>query len=209
MWSQQLQAQLEGRDLIHNRPLASPCDDLRPAADDRAFFIPHHIYCSGRNRRWNGALPALDHTHNEQAGTLARAWLLSSQQVLHLLRQINNDEHLTIDWQYLLQHGHYDARDRGHGRVMALGERDSALMLTVTSPLGMDERRAAPPSDDYLQAWTCGLRECFGLNTVGIRKYFNAIPGIPSQSHGQVQRFLDCALAWSTVDTGGQEPTNN
>lgn len=164
--------------------------------DERAVFLSHPLYFSGRNRGWGGAVSALDHQPSGGVQTLARAWLLDAAALEQLVRTENAEPDLAIDWATWDGSAPLTLRDRGYGLLLPLGLLDGLPQYTLTSPLPMVQRRPAAPGPAYLQAMVTGLRECYGLNVIGLRNYLNALPGMESElSHGQVKKMLDTALA--------------
>ena len=180
----------------HGSTRAEPgCRDTSQPLDERAVFIPHQLYFSGRSRRWGGAPAFIDSVADESVQTYGRAWLITREQFIDVVRQENSDPELAIDLDQAIQDGQLSLRDRGYGLLLHLGDRDGAPMFTFTSPLPMAERRPAKPSMEYLETIVTGLRECYGLNVVGLRKYLNACPGVDhSLSHGQTEKLLHAAM---------------
>lgn len=181
--------------LLDSAQLLEALGQHQPQAE-RAVFVQHPVYFSGRSRRWGGGVAALDHTSAEGVQTLARAWLIDAAAMEQLARAENAEPELSIDWASADANQPHSLRDRGYGLLLPLGDLDGLPQYTLTSPLPLAERRPAAPGAAYLAAMVTGLRECYGLNVIGLRNYLNGLAGVdPALSHGQVKKLLDAALA--------------
>ena len=195
LYSERFMCYIEGGTPFGSKRADLGSEDHAQPLDERAVFLPHRLYFSGRSRRWNGGVAYIDTIEDDTVMTYSRAWLISRQQFCDLVRQENGEPDLEIDLDAAIAAGSLEVRDRGYGHLMSLGERDGLPMLTFTSPLPLAERRPSKPSTEYLGVIATGLRECYGLNVVGLRNYLNACPGIDnSLSYGQGDKLLHAAL---------------
>ena len=124
-------------------------EDKSQPLDERAVFVPHQLYFSGRSRRWNGGVAYIDTAANPEIMTYGRAWLISHQQFIDLVRQENGEPDLEVDLDAAIKAeagSGINARDRGYGHILNLGSRDGLPMLSITSPLPMADRRPAKPA---------------------------------------------------------------
>ncbi|MBJ8346373.1 hypothetical protein JGU72_16980 [Antrihabitans sp. YC2-6] len=121
--------------------------DKRPPAATLALTLPGTVFFAGESRTWGGGRAYYDPT---TAGrTPARGYLLSSEQFDDLRAQ---------------EPPVYD-------RLLELGVRDGARMLTFTSSYGKAAVENTHPAPEYLSIMAEGIAETHGWTAAEITKY--------------------------------------
>ena len=149
--------------------------------DDVALELSHSLYFAGRSKRWGGTSAAFVSLHVLDPPSLVRAYLITQEQFVDVVRQENNLQADIADFEQRL----HDAMARGHARLLPTGfytellfcgERGGHPMLTFTA--SDDRADVGRPSAAYLQMIGTGLRECHGVTTEQAVNYLIDRPGV-------------------------------
>jgi hypothetical protein len=141
---------------------------------DRAVRVPHRLHFARASRNWNGgAVAFLDLRRVDPAPTYGRAWLITLEQLDHLVTE-ENAGHPTSVPRAALRGGPTDLRDEGWYRtLLPLGELDGVPAVTLT---GRPKPRRRP-DPAYLVTLRAGLAEAW-----------------PDLAPAEVDAYLDDAL---------------
>jgi hypothetical protein len=189
-------AYLEGGRVAGNDVVYEGCTDTAPPVDDVALEVPHSLYFAGWSRRvWGGTAAAFITLETRASPALARAYLITRDQFVEVIRQENANLAGVDDFDAKVE----EARRLGHSRMLATGpycelihcgERDGHPMLSFSA--SRDRTDFAPPSQAYLRVIGSGLRECHGLSGTEVVDYLRDRPGIQGKlSHGQLRGIFD------------------
>ena len=173
---------LQGGRVPGNAVLYRGCRDTAPPADDLPITLPHSLYFAGWSARvWGGTSAAFVTRAAQTPPALARAYLITEEQFLDVVRQENANGLAVDDFEPKAR----QARRDGHMRLLSTGtytellfcgERDGHPMLTFTASGDRVDLRA--PSAAYLRVIGSGLRECHGLSTAEVVAYMLDRPGV-------------------------------
>ena len=154
--------------------------DHAPPQAEAAMFVDRPLYFARSASSWQrGGVAFVDPEPGPAAETLARPYLITREQFVDLLRQENDDPEADCDPAAVQAAGGILRVSEGwYGSVLLLGEVDGAPLLTFTDGGGALNADIRAPSKPYLQCMIAGLRETFGLNKQGVRKYLEPLPGI-------------------------------
>ena len=158
------------------------CRDASPPEGDVALTIPHSLYFAGwSDSVWAGTSAAFISLASPHPPSLARAYRITEEQFLDVVRQENANGIAVEEFENTLER----ARRHGHARLLPsgsyselvyCGERDAEPMLTFTAS---EERKGArAPSAAYLRVIGNGLRESHGLDATDIATYLVDRPGV-------------------------------
>jgi hypothetical protein len=155
--------------------------DPTPPRLDVALELDHSMYFAGRSKRWGGTSAAFVSLHVKDPPSLARAYLITQEQFVDVVRQENNLHSDIADFEQRL----HDAMQRGHARLLPTGsyaellfcgQRGGHPMLSFTA--SDDRTDIGRPSGAYLQMIGSALRECHGLTTAQAVTYLMDRPGV-------------------------------
>ena len=175
-------AYLEGGSVAGNDVVHEGCTDTAPPVDDVALELPHSLYFAGWSPRvWGGTAAAFISLEAQGPSALARAYLITRDQFVEVVRQENAGLAGVDDFDAKVER----ARKLGHTRLLATGsycelihcgERDGRPMLSFTA--ARNRRDLARPSAAYLRVIGRGLQECHGLSSTEVVEYLRDRPGI-------------------------------
>jgi hypothetical protein len=175
-------AYLQGGRVAGNDVVYRGCADAAPPVDDVPLMLPHALYFAGWSARvWGGTSAAFTTLAAESASTLARAYLITQQQFVEVVRQENGNRAEVDDFGVKLE----AARQQGHARMLATGvytelvycgERDGRPMLSFTA--SANRRDFKRPSAAYLRVIGTGLKECHRLPNSEVAAYLGGRPGV-------------------------------
>jgi len=156
-------AYLEGGSVAGNDVVYEGCTDTAPPVDDVALEVPHSLYFAGWSPRvWGGTAAAFITLETRAPSALARAYLITRDQFVEVVRQENASLAGVHDFDTKVER----ARELGHTRLLATGsycelvhcgERDGRPMLSFTA--ARNRKDLAPPSSAYLRVIGRGLQE--------------------------------------------------
>jgi hypothetical protein len=158
------------------------CRDTSLPEGDVPMTIPYSLYFAGWSKRaWGGTSAAFISLASPNPPSLARAYRITAEQFLDVVRQENADgvavEEFEVTAERAKQHGHAPLLQSGtYSELVYCGERDGEPMLTFTASEERDGPRA--PSAAYLQAIGSGLRESHGMEAAAIATYLGDRPGV-------------------------------
>ena len=184
-------AYLQGGRVAGNDVVYRGCADTSPPVDDVPLELPHSLYFAGWSQRvWGGTSAAFITFDARDSSTLARAYLITQQQFVEVVRQENGNRAHVDDFDVKLE----GARQQGHTRMLRAGtyteliycgERDGSPMLSFTA--SENRRDFGRPSDAYLRVIGNGLQDCHGLLHSELAAYLGDKPGVRgSWTHGQL-----------------------
>jgi hypothetical protein len=191
-------AYLQGGRVAGNDVVYRGCADTSPPFDDVPIELPHSLYFAGWSERvWGGTSAAFITFDARGASTLARAYLITPQQFVEVVRQENGNRADVDDFDVKLE----GARQQGHTRMLRTGtytelvycgERDGHPMLSFTA--SENRRDFGRPSAAYLHVIGSGLKECHRLRNSEVAAYLGERPGLRgSWTHGQLLDILTTA----------------
>ena len=134
--------------------------DPTPPRADRSLTIGHPLFFAGESTVWGGGRAYVDHEPDAGRATLARAWLLTSEQWADLHRQESGPD------------------DDRYPTLVDLGRHDGVAVRTFTGPDRLDPDRCTRPAPTYLQAIATGLAEAHGLAIGEVVDYLFTCPGL-------------------------------
>ena len=146
------------------------CLDPAPPVADRAVTLPFALYFGGASSVWGGGVAVLRRTRDDDAGTLARAWLLTEAQFADVVRQENGRSPTgeLFDLTGLPATGALTLGTGWYDHLLLCGTIDGLPVITVTSPTDLPERR---PSAAYVDYIVNGLVDTHGLSRTDARAY--------------------------------------
>jgi hypothetical protein len=200
-------AYLQGGRVAGNDVVYRGCADTAPPVDDVPLMLPHALYFAGWSARvWGGTSAAFTTLAPQSASTLARAYLITQQQFVEVVRQENGNRSEVDDFDVKLE----AARQQGHARMLATGayteliycgERDGCPMLSFTA--SENRRDFRRPSAAYLRVIGTGLKECHRLPDREVAAYLGGRPGVRGTcTHGQLLDILTTASPPGAVPPG-------
>ncbi len=191
-------AYLRGGLVAGNDVVYLGCGDTSPPLEEAVLELPHALYFAGWSSRvWGGTSAAFTTLAPQSGSTLARAYLITRQQFVEVVRQENGNRAEVDDFDVKLE----AARQQGHARMLATGaytelihcgERDGIPMLSFTA--SENRRDFRRPSAAYLHVIGTGLQECHGLRTSEVAAYLGDRPGVRGTwTYGQLLDILTTA----------------
>ncbi len=132
-------AYLQGGRVAGNDVVYRGCADTSPPVDDVALEVPHALYFAGWSARvWGGTSAAFTTLAARSASTLARAYLITQQQFVEVVRQENANRADVDDFDVKLegarQHGHTRMLPRGTTPSSSTAANETALPWSVSQP---------------------------------------------------------------------------
>jgi hypothetical protein len=188
-------AYLQGGRIAGNDVEYEGCRDPSPPTGDVAVTVSHPLYFAGwSDRVWGGTSAAFISLTSPKPPSLARAYRITEEQFLDVVRQENANGVAVEDFEATTER----ARRHGHARLLQSGpyselvycdEREGEPMLTFTASEEREGARA--PSAAYLRVIGQGLRESHGLDTGDIATYLGDRPGVrPGWTRTQLLQIL-------------------
>lgn len=170
---------LEGGKAAGSKMKQQGARDATEPEDERAIFLPYHMYFSQKSINWRGGGVAfVDPRHDESAQTLARVYLITREQFEDVFRQENRNQELCIDWDNLLSSNSLSLGEGWYHHIIKSDELEGKPVLTFTHSKNSDERDLNAPSEQYLRTIIAGLFETYNLGKDGMKKYLRDIRGI-------------------------------
>ena len=200
-------AYLQGGRVAGNDVVYRGCADTAPPVDDVPLILPHALYFAGWSARvWGGTSAAFITLAAQSGSSLARAYLITQQQFVEVVRQENGNRAEVDDFGVKLE----AARQQGHVRMLATGgytelihcgERDGRPMLSFTA--SENRRDFGRPSASYLRVIGTGLKERHRLPDRDVAAYLGARPGVRGTwTHGQLLNILTTGSPQGAVPSG-------
>ncbi|WP_249310159.1 hypothetical protein [Bacillus sp. FJAT-49736] len=149
-----------------------------PPEAEAKVELAYPLYFAKSKSKWGkGGVAFISHEKSKSVRTIGRMYLITQEQFEDVVAQENNEEHFTIDVQEVMKHGYQDINSSWYGRILYLGNKDGAPMLTFTNPLPMESEAFTVPPSSYLKIITRGLKE-LDIKMEDILHYFNQCNGI-------------------------------
>ena len=153
------------------------CRDPQPPRHSVPAELPYQLYFAGRSATWGGGVAYLDHAHTPTAGTLARLYLITTDQFVDVVAQECGGHRLAgpIDMEQLIAFGSMTAVAGLYGHLLHPGCLDRIPIVTCTSPEPLVTRTQRPPSTAYRQTIVRGLTQIRpDLDQASIDDYLDA-----------------------------------
>jgi len=189
-------AYLQGGCVAGNAVVYEGCRDTTPPADDIPLTLAHTLYFAGWSRRvWGGTSAAFVSLAAETPPALARAYLITEEQFVDIVRQENAYDDAVEDFARTVaqarQNGHAPLFPTGtYTELVYCGERGGHSMLTFTA--STDREDFGPPSAAYLRVIGAGLQESHSLHASEVVAYLRGKPGVRGTwTHAQLQDIFD------------------
>ena len=156
------------------------CRDPAPPRADVALAIPHPLYFAGRSRTWGGGVAFVDPAPGPDVSTLARAWLVTAEQLEDVVAQERDAPHAPIDVAAVARERVLLFGDGTHyGTILGLGAlRDLPALTCTAPPPGPEGLVPSTPTAAYLRLVARGLAEAHGLAPAAAARYLAAVPGV-------------------------------
>jgi hypothetical protein len=192
-------AYLQGGRVAGNAVVYEGCRDTSPPADDIPLTIAHSLYFAGWSHRvWGGTSAAfVSLAAAETSPVLARAYLITEEQFLDVVRQENANGGAVEDFERKVaqarQNGHAPLLPTGtYTELVFCGERGGDPMLTFTA--SRDREDFGPPSEPYLRVIGTGLQESHSLSASKVVAYLRDRPGVRGAwTNAQLRDIFDSA----------------
>lgn len=147
------------------------CPPVEDPVDAVATTLSHRLFFAHESRVWTGGTAFVDPTHDDDAGTLATAWLLRVDQFLGIVAGENGRTGVHVDPADLPPAGAWlQVDDRRYGLVLGCHSPDARRAYTVTTP-ETPLPAAARPVAAYADTIVAGLVELHGLSVSRARSY--------------------------------------
>lgn len=181
--------------------------DPSPPTADRALMLPYQLYFAHQSKRWDGkGICFLDHNRSKSALTYSRAWRITDEQFVDIVRQENNKPEIDFDPAAVFAEPTTVVGKGLYSRVVVCDHIDGEPVVTCTGVKGVDQQRSNSPAAGYLTIVAAGLHQTTGLNRQGMKKYFEKLPGIRGQWSGQrFNQLLDEAIDMARYLTASGE----
>ncbi|MEL7209980.1 MAG: histone deacetylase [Actinomycetota bacterium] len=166
--------------------------DPRPPRADRPFVLGHELFFADVSHVWTGGVAFVDHHPDPSVRTLARAFLLTADQLCDVVAQesarplgsiqlTDHVEALDRDGRAVVGPGRYDT-------LLDCGELEGRRCVTFTGRSALADTEIVPPAGVYLSMVADGLRAAHRLDDRAIVEYLRDRPGV-------VPTWSDDALA--------------
>ncbi|MGY0694846.1 hypothetical protein ACW2QC_19030 [Virgibacillus sp. FSP13] len=157
------------------------CTDKTAPKRSAKAELPYPLYFAKERSKWgDGGVAFIGDIPVEKERTLARKYLITSEQFSEVVAQENNQPGLQVDLQQVIRMGKQMVTDGWYGSIVYLGEEDGFPMFTFTANTPMDHTIVNKPSAAYLSMIARGLKE-LGLTEGEIVSYFLGKGGIAGQ----------------------------
>ncbi|TFJ91344.1 hypothetical protein [Lentibacillus salicampi] len=164
----------------------SGCSDKTPPKITCKKELPYTQYFAKEESKWGkGGVAFIDHEKNPESKTIARQYLITTEQFIEVVEQENNTGNLNIDVDKIIDNGYLDITAGWYGRLIYLGNEAGCPMFTFTDTYNMKNQKITPPSNSYLKIITRGLKE-LGLTKQEIIDYFLTTKGIEGYFSGDL-----------------------
>lgn len=184
---------LQGGTAPGSRRAVPGARDATPPRENRLATLPHPMFFAGSSPRWDGGGAAF--VDPGQSGRAhSRAYLVTEQQFVDVLRQENDCADLVCDVAGLVSAGDtLVSPSTPYGRVLAGRWVDDRPCLTFTCP-DPTAMRCNAPSSPYLATIAAGLIAGGELERDEIVTYLASAPGIADRrSTAELTRLVDAA----------------
>ncbi len=158
--------------------------DPAPPRADRPWPLRHQLFFGGSSPNWSGgAIAMLDQHHSPDHPTLARIWLVSSQQFEDVFLQENrrpvpdpadqetSSSERLFQVEDLAAGAHVDVADSSYGRVLNLGPGPGGHPVVTFVGPDPGRHQRGPGHLSYLRTIGLGLMECWGLSLEAATSY--------------------------------------
>jgi succinyl-diaminopimelate desuccinylase len=159
------------------------CRDNTEPKKDLFISLPHELYFSGKSKTWDSSLATLDVNQTANARTIARAYLITVEQLEDLAAQENwHKDPLRLPLAKAMQQGHATIEGAAgteygaYSELLYCGVRDGHPIFTLTSMRARLPYRA--PSEAYTRNLCKGLAENTQMNLEAVVDYVSSRPGI-------------------------------
>jgi acetylornithine deacetylase/succinyl-diaminopimelate desuccinylase-like protein len=181
------------------------CRDKSEPLKDAFISLPYELYFAGTSRVWEGSLATLDVTRTANARTIARAYLITVEQLEDLAAQENwHHETLRLPLAKTMQQGHATIDGASgapysvYNELLYCGVRDGYPAFTITALRPRLPYR--PPSEAYTRVLCKGLAENTQMNVQAVVDYIASRPGIAGHYKKQAVAKLYKEITGETND---------
>ncbi|MED4126659.1 hypothetical protein [Shouchella miscanthi] len=138
------------------------------------FSMPYPLYFAKERTKWGkGGVAFIRNKRNEQAYTLSKAYLITLDQFIDVVRQENRLETISIDFDTLFKEGSIELTDGWYNKLLVAGYQDDLPVLTFTSHQDWPLEEEKAPASSYEETLLNGLFE-LGLTKIEAKRYVKA-----------------------------------
>jgi hypothetical protein len=156
------------------------CANTAAPKENHPITINRDLYFAKESPAWSGGgIGFLKPGHNEEAVTLGRQYLISSDQFTDLVKQeLKMEGELAIEFGELVEQGSLICSHGGrYGKLICLGHRDKKPIFSFTSEHYLEDEINLPDKA-YLSTIISGLKEIYDLDNQELVEYFREKTGI-------------------------------
>ncbi|AIC95830.1 hypothetical protein [Shouchella lehensis] len=138
------------------------------------FLMPYTLYFAKDRTKWGeGGVAFIRNKQDKQAHTLSRAYLITLEQFIDVVRQENRVETIAIDFKALFKEGSVELTEGWYNKLLVAGYQDDLPVLTFTSHQDWPIEEEKAPSFSYEETLLNGLAE-LGLTKPEAKHYLTS-----------------------------------
>jgi hypothetical protein len=155
------------------------CRDRTPPIKNKTIDIPFPLYFAERSSKWNnGGVAFIGLLRDENNPTVGRMYLITKEQFIDVVKQENNNQEISIDFEEVKKAGSKVFRNSWYGNIVYLGEDEGYPIFTFTHHKDIKYQKVGLPSDKYIQIIAAGLKETLNWTEKKIADYLIQKDGI-------------------------------
>ncbi|MDC3411916.1 hypothetical protein NC797_02605 [Aquibacillus sp. 3ASR75-11] len=152
-------------------------DNTSPV-DVQAIELDYPLYFASYSSRWDGGVAFIGTSSSETNKSLGRMYLITKEQFVDVVRQENETDDITINFESILEKGSIMVRESLYGNVLHVGDQDGIPIFTFTHKEDMNKREFTQPSERYLRMLISGYKEAYDMTDEEIARYLVTKPGV-------------------------------